>query len=245
MKKYLIVIIFILTIICIYLFINRTQGNSHKEIINTQEIINEESILKPKEIGESTMENKNNPQKMTSLENIETFLFIKKIYQKEEKWWVDVDYAQQLGWTDYFRFLIDSDICKIPGMNKEEMKLYTDEFVGSSFGVEGTLVKDNGKLLVGNCGDKYKNNPPDMPSDFGEIINQSPKIRSFPFSVNYKTLNFCPKEKQLTIPEITKMSLETPYRYNNVLDTVGFYVSRVVIKNSEITELDFINGCAG
>lgn len=190
----------------------------------------------------------------SNLENIETPIYIKSVYQKNGKWWADVDYVTSVNARQYAEFRIDNGLCVIPGMTKQQMFDYA-RTVKILYGDPGTVEYEDsvfGDSLSGTgCFiDIYAN------EIGGYTINQNPLIRSFPFASNFRTVNGC-NEQNNYLAQDYKTQVDNYRTYDSngnltnlnysygLFNTWGFYIRKVVIKNSEIEKFDYVNGCAG
>ena len=169
-----------------------------------------------------------------SLDNTTTPLIVKKIYQKNNVWWADVDYVTHISGSELLKFQIERGECTVPNMTKSQMLAYAAT-------LNSTNAENN--AFIGHCS-------PDLTSDpyvlfeFGATLNQNSQIRSFPFAQNFKTTNYCPADKNPSVTEYQTLANNSPYKYG-IYNTSGFYIKSVTITNGEISLFNFVNGCAG
>lgn len=198
-------------------------------------------IISGNVVAKSGMFTVTTPSNSSNLENTETPLFIKNIYQKDGKWWADVDYVTIWNDLQLIEYKINTGLCVLPNMTKQQALNYVQ-----TADLQSGYFKDQNNE---GC------HVPEHPGDGGNIVNQNPLIRSFPFASNFKTINGCYTENDTTIQEY-KNQVESFRTYSNgnltnlnysygVFNTQGTYKRKAIIKNSEIETFDQINGCAG
>lgn len=190
-----------------------------------------------------------------SLENIETPLFIKSIYQKNGKWWADVDYVTIVSAREYAKFKIENGSCVIPNMTKQQMLNYlsTVKILYGDVGIveyEDSVFGDPMSGAPGCFLDLYA-------SDVGPgyVINQNPLIRSFPFASNFTVINTCNNYNSTILEIKQQVDIYRTYDSNGnftnlnysygLTNTQGVFQRKAIIKNSEIEKFDYVNGCAG
>lgn len=201
-----------------------------KTTLNNQEILTE-NTTQTDNSNQNQVTSKTKPADIKQdLENIKTPLVIKSVYKKDNRWWADVDYVTQLDNFAYGKYIINTGHCVLPNMNKAQALAYLekngteDKFFNSTEVSEGCYI--------------------DSGYDGGKIINENPRIRSFPFAQNFKTINYCPPEKNLLPTDYQALITNQPYQYG-IYNTKGYFIKSGVITNSEISLFDFVNGCAG
>lgn len=253
MKNVIIAILVALVLVFAFLFFTQKKSNvSYEPWPETEPATITPTTPKPKPSVSSTptQTNQNNPisteqndSNPTALENIETPIYIKSIYQKSGKWWADVDYVTEMSSREYLEHKIQNDICIIPGKTKEQTLAYsrTVYLSDSSPGTANLLFNDS--LLHGISGCYIDLATASL--SFTERINQNPLIRSFPFASNFNTINYCPPERNITPLEIKDIieNNYSPYSYS-YYNTKGYYVKKATIKDSTITVFNYVNGCA-
>ena len=181
------------------------------------------------------------PESSTDLENAITPLFVKSVYQKNGKWWADVDYVTELNAREYLEYIIQNDKCILPGMTKSQTLNYsktisiTDQYQGTgSVYYQDSLFTQTDGCYLDMAG---------ISLGFPETVNQNSLIRSLPFGANFKTINYCPPEKNLSPAEIKNNITNSPYSYS-LYGTKGYFVKKATIKDSTVTIFDYVNGCA-
>lgn len=182
----------------------------------------------------------------TALENIKTPLFIKSVYQKDGKWWADVDYITKVTPLEHMTKEINEGFCVIPGMTKSEMLTYAKNTV------KNYVEQDN--LLVVNCGYDWQgiwSSDGEVPSMF---INSSPLIRSLPFAEKIeREIKICGVSSiSTTTPEKIKMEVDNrrglDYSFDPYIQTYntkGHLEELVIIENGQIKRFYGPDGCAG
>lgn len=185
-------------------------------------------------------------ESILDLKNIETPLFIKSVYQRDGKWWADVDYVTKVTPLEHMMKEINEGFCVIPGMTKNEMLEYAKNTV------KNYVEQDN--LLVVNCGYDWQgiwSSDGGIPTMF---INSNPLIRSIPFADKIeREIKICGVSSiSVTTPEKIKMEVDNirglDYSFDPYIQTYntkGHLEELVKIENGQIKKFYGPDGCAG
>lgn len=174
------------------------------------------------------------PSTSSNLENIETPIYIKSIYQKSGKWWADVDYVTYMDWKELLTFQVSRGECA---------KTQSDVEQGLATGGPSSPEFEN-YVVCGSI--RYTDTN-------GRYVNQNPLIRSFQFAAGFESTGVgagCFDGGVPNTPEAYKNFLDSDqyssvnYSYG-VYQTRGLLIENAIIKNSQITEFNFPTSCVG
>ncbi len=183
------------------------------------------------------------------LENITTPANITRIYKKSGRTWMSLDYTTKMSAAEYASYALDKGLCTLPGMSKSQAKT----FAMDSIAAYSASWRDGAPPLTASVQQAIdtlsEHCIPDagVTLEFGITVNQSKKIRSFPLSSNFELLHACKYDAlskkdfvAATIKEIQRQITEFK-KFGNDAPSVPL----VTITNSEISNIDYVNGCAG
>jgi flagellar basal body-associated protein FliL len=177
------------------------------------------------------------------IQDIITPLLIKKVYQKDGKWWADVDFVTKVSALDHVKHKINSGKCTIPGMMKDEIVEYATSTLKNHVGIDN--------LLVTNCGYDgaslwYSDGPAYL------FLNLNSRIRSYPFVESFNGLQKHNEECGGVHSELPPSSIKqtidehVPYSFDMYdVEWSGYFKDSVIIEDGEIKKFDGPASCPG
>ena len=229
-NHFVLIILIIISAFLIYTIISKDKSNEVQEVLTSE---SDEDLYSGNENVDVTTQNNieySNAEEIPdeSVDDVVTPLVVKSIYKKNNTWWADVDYVTKLTGYQLLENAINNGTCEVSGMTKAELIAYS----------RGLTINTILSSLVSGC-----LNDPVITIEFGQEINQNPKIRSLQFDDNFLAVNFCP-DSIVGISEIKESVDRQEYKYLYV-GTQGYFVMNATISDGKILKFDQINGCAG
>jgi hypothetical protein len=178
-NHFVLIILIIISAFLIYTKISKDKSNEAQEVLTSE---SDEDLYSGNENVDVATQNNieySNAEGIPdeSVDDVVTPLVVKSIYKKNNTWWADVDYVTTLTGHQLLENAINNGTCEVSGMTKAELIVYS----------RGLTINTILSSLVSGC-----LNDPVITIEFGEKINQNPKIRSLQFDGNFLAVNFCP-----------------------------------------------------